>query len=87
MHGVDHGRINQPVADIGLIRDNDHEQAGLFQFADGADGAGEQPEILQMARRVGFAVAHFATVNDAVPIKKNRAARCSVATLRLMTGE
>jgi len=73
VHRGNHRRINQAVADIGLIRDNDHQKSGALQFGNRCTHTGQQPKSFQGAQCVGLPITHFTTGDYSVPVKKNGA--------------
>jgi len=72
MHGLYNSGIHQAIPDVGLIGNDDDEKTGVLEVTHGARGAGQQPEIFQPARRIGFAAAHLGAANHAIAIQKYR---------------
>ena len=72
MHGPYNSGIHQAIPDVGLIGNDNDEKTGLLEVTHGARGAGQQPEIFQPARRIGFAAAQFRAGDNAIAIQKYR---------------
>lgn len=75
VHGFDGFAGLGAAADVGLIGGDDEEKAVLAQQAAGFGDAGEDDEIGERLGRKRFAGAHFGTVQHAIAIEENGAAR------------
>ena len=75
VHRFDRNTVYEAVTDVGLVGDNDDQEIGVLESLYGIFHSGKQPEILEPARSVWFAVPDFAAVNHAVAIEKYRTAQ------------
>jgi len=61
------------ASDIRLVRRNDQQKSGGFQFRAGAGNFGKEFKFIQVSRREWLAVAFQRAVDDTVAIQKNGA--------------
>lgn len=72
MHGLDRSTRCPPSGDVGLIRNNHNEEAGVLEPTHGVFDARQQLELLDLGRSDRTPIALNIGVYDAVPIEKDR---------------
>lgn len=73
MHRFDSFTALRPAADIGLVGDDYENKAGCFQFRATAGCLRINLELVDVPWRKRKPAAHHWSIEDAVPIEKNRA--------------
>jgi hypothetical protein len=74
MHGGDHIRIDQTIADIWLIGCDTDKKASMAKMANSGGNARQQSKIFESSRCDRSVVDNHCGVEHAIPIEKNRAA-------------
>jgi hypothetical protein len=71
VHCRNHSFIDQAVADVRLIRDDDHQQSMGFEFTDRGGHARQQAKVGKTARRESLTVPNAAAVYDTIAVQEN----------------
>jgi hypothetical protein len=75
VHGFDCNAVYEPIADVGLVGNNDDQEIGALERLHGILHPWQQSKILESARSIRLAVANFAAVNYTIPVKEDCAAQ------------
>ncbi len=82
VHRIDRRGGDDTVADVRLISDDYDPITRTAHRLDRFGRAGEQPELLQPAHRIGFPVHDRRADEDAVPVEENRWPHETVTDMR-----